>query len=78
MLNITDYNIKKGDVLICIIYANAYLTLNKEYIAERDITRDGILIKNDIDYNTYYNKSRFIPKVDLRNFNIDLITKENG
>jgi hypothetical protein len=76
MLNIVNYNIKKDDILICIISANAYLKQEGIYTAQSDLSEYGtVLVKNDFDYTTYYNKNRFIPKADMRDFNIDLIIK---
>ena len=76
MLNIVNYNIKKGDILICIISANAHLKQEGTYTAQSDLSVDGtVLVENDMNYTTYYNKNRFIPKADMRDFNIDLIIK---
>ena len=78
MNNITNYNIEKGDTLMCLISASVHLTSGKEYIAESDISNDMVKVVNDEGWDTFYNKTRFIPKADLRNFNIEQIQKDNG
>lgn len=73
MINITKYNFKEGDVLICIISANSYLVLGNTYVAERVIGTEEIMITNENGYRSYYNKNRFISKSELRDFSINKI-----
>lgn len=77
MLNITRYDFKKGDVLICVINTNSYLTLEKTYIADSDLLGNKVRVLNDFDEPILYNKNRFVLKADIRNFIIESIIKED-
>lgn len=68
------YNIKTGDVVVCIINSRSSLTVGNKYKVLSN-SQNFIYIANDNGYELYYNISRFIPVGVYREHFINSIIK---
>lgn len=69
--------IEKGSKVICIIWANVYLTKFREYEC-LDVYESTNTIKVMDDYGEphYYNANRFINKAEIRDIKINQILED--
>lgn len=70
----SKYNIKSGDIVVCIINSRSNLTVGKKYEVISS-SNNSIYIINDEGYELYYNISRFIPLGVYREYFINSIIK---